>query len=339
MYYSLLQIKFKFQHPNQWYFCTTVTRHCNYYYYDLWSIFSKKADIATVIKPCEATLPLLSKPSYKTLPNIAHYLFKFYFSLWRSWAHSAFACEVTHHCLLPQIITPIAALYSGLRVMDASLLLQITALFGFLFWSIAAIILKSCECSSEIKKDASIIVAREMDLWAAGWKTVNASKTEKTVCVWRLLFLSLSPLHYINVHVRYVNDLYMYAKLSPTICFQRLHCHDSSKKTSAFPPYHLHLVAIADASVSAYVRASICMCVSTVRVCLCGHVRICVCVREKSLAAVYMEDQGFVWNGVICWEHKSLKIDSFFKLQTLDRPPVPYPSPPINHVLQNPWWQ
>lgn len=42
------------------------------------------------------------------------------------------ASEVTHHCFLALIITPIAALYSGLRVMNASVLLQIMALVFFL---------------------------------------------------------------------------------------------------------------------------------------------------------------------------------------------------------------
>lgn len=144
--------------------------------------FSEKA-----IKQHEAKSAFLPQLSNKTFPNTPHYLFK-PCSWWRNhWAYIVFACEVlyrvTRHCLLPQIITPIAALYSGLRVMDAPLLLQITAPFAFLFCSTAAIILKSCECGSEIKKDASIRVVREMALWAAGWKTGNALKPERRLCV------------------------------------------------------------------------------------------------------------------------------------------------------------
>lgn len=75
---------------------------------------------------------------------------------------------------------------------------------------------------------------------------------EDGVCLGAALSLSLPPFWCINIHVRYVNDLYMYAKLSPTICFHCLCCHDSSKKTSAFffSPRLPSTSVLADAAVS-----------------------------------------------------------------------------------------
>lgn len=116
------------------------------------------------------------------------------------------------------------------------------------------------------------------------------------VCARELLSLPLSPLHCINIHVRYVNDVHMYAKLSPTICFHHLRCHDSSQKTSAF-----HLLTI-------YICAS-----EYMHVWRCVSMCVCVCSSVTSI------------------EHKSLKFDPFFKLQTSDKPPVTYlflPHPP-----------
>lgn len=120
-------------------------------------------------------------------------------------------------------------------------------------------------------------------------------RREKMVCARELLSLPLSPLHCINIHVRYVNDVHMYAKLSPTICFHHLRCHDSSQKTSAS-----HLLTISSVPVST---------------CMCEGVRQCVCVCSS----------------VTSIEHKSLKFYPFFKLQTSDKPPVTYlflPHPP-----------
>lgn len=70
------------------------------------------------------------------------------------------------------------------------------------------------------------------------------------------LSLPLSPLHCINIHVRYVNDVHMYAKLSPTICFHHLRCHDSSQKTSAS-----HLLTISSVPVSTCMCEGVCQCV------------------------------------------------------------------------------
>lgn len=50
-----------------------------------------------------------------------------------------------------------------------------------------------------------------------------------------------------------------------------------------------------------------------------GHLTVCVCAllveKDMCLAAAYIEDQGFVGNGVIYCEHKTLMLESFFKHQ------------------------
>lgn len=103
----------------------------------------------------------------------------------------------------------------------------------------------------------------------------------------------------------------------------------AAKRQALFPRLpSTSVLADAAVSVSVYVRAC-----ATVCACLCGHVRMCVCV---CVAVVYMEDQGFLWKGVIYCEHKSLKFDPFFKLQTLDRPPVPYSCFPYQPCVAQP---
>lgn len=159
--------------------------------------------------------------------------------------------------------------------MDASLPLQITALFGFLFCSITAIILKSCEHRSRCIYERGV------------GNGFVSSRMENTECIkkedgMRLgAVLPLSPLHCVNTHVRYVNDLHMYAKLSQTICFQWLCCHDSSKKTRA-PPFPSTSV-LADAEVPCvFVCVRVYACAK-----VCVYVSVgfweCACVKEKVL--------------------------------------------------------
>lgn len=106
-----------------------------------------------------------------------------------------FFYRATHHCLLPQIITPIAALYSGLRVINASVLLQTTAWVGFLFCSIATIILKSCVqlCN---KKDASI--KSGMGNGFREWQDEKHEKRMEDVMCFGALSLLYTLLHCIN---------------------------------------------------------------------------------------------------------------------------------------------
>lgn len=66
------------------------------------------------------------------------------------------------------------------------------------------------------KKDASIKSGMGNGFMNSRMK--NIKNGESTLCVWGK-FSPSSPLHCINTHVRYVNDLNMYAKLSPNICF------------------------------------------------------------------------------------------------------------------------
>lgn len=109
---------------------------------------------------------------------------------------------------------------------------------------------------------------------------------QKMACVWELL--PLPPLNCIDIHVTYVNDLYMYAKLNPTICFHCLCCHVSNTKRSACLP---STSVLADAAVLVYVRGKFCefaseyMCKSMC-VCLCGHGRICV-IKLRPGSCVY----------------------------------------------------
>lgn len=112
---------------------------------------------------------------------------------------------------------------------------------------------------------------------------------EKTACFGAFLSPapSLSPLHCINTNVRYVNDLYMYAKLSPTICFNCLcrhwHC---SVKTRAFPRLPSTSV-LTNAAVSVHVCGA---------GCVCGYIwaRVRACVKVRVCPRKNIEDGGKV---------------------------------------------
>lgn len=110
------------------------------------------------ISQCKSDL--LSKLSYESFPIIPQSLFVSKGD-WKTEIIDLFfpvRFFTESHVIMFYHITPIA-FYSGPRVIDAPLLRQITALLGFSKRSIAARILKSWQCSPEIRKDASVRVA------------------------------------------------------------------------------------------------------------------------------------------------------------------------------------